>query len=114
MQKIYYFLGNHFLKFCMILARIPGFWRLLAWLFGFFIWIFSEKKTYRQKNQKSQNPGILAKIIKTLKSLPRNNRFFLHGFYFSCLIFQKSIIVNIHLVCLRILKKFYFPKIWKT
>ena len=27
MQKIYYFLGNHFLKFCMILARIPGFWR---------------------------------------------------------------------------------------
>ena len=50
MQKIYYFLGNHFLKFCMILARIPGFWRLLAWLFGFFLWIFSYRKKIVQKN----------------------------------------------------------------
>ena len=53
MQKIYYFLGNHFLKFCMILARIPGFWRLLAWLFGFFLWIFSyRKKSFENRSKK--------------------------------------------------------------
>ena len=34
----------------MILARIPGFWRLLAWLFGFFLWIFSYRKKVVQKN----------------------------------------------------------------
>ena len=30
MQKIYYFLGNQFLKYCIFLARVPGFWRTLG------------------------------------------------------------------------------------
>ena len=50
MQKIYYFLGNQFLKYCIFLARVPGFWRLWAWLFGFFLWLFSYRKKVVQKN----------------------------------------------------------------
>ncbi len=50
MQKIYYFLGNLFLKFCILFARVPGFWRLWAWLFGFFLLIFSYRKKIIQKN----------------------------------------------------------------
>ena len=50
MQKFYYFLGNILLKFCMVSARIPGFWRLWAWLLGFFLWIFSYRKKVVKKN----------------------------------------------------------------
>ena len=50
MQKVYYFLGNQFLKFCIFSARVPGFWRLWAWLYGFFLWLFSYRKKVIQKN----------------------------------------------------------------